>query len=128
MTVDPSTVSPDEALLLSACVVAQRLFEGTVGGGCYHGPKHGCFVRQGRRPLALYKAEEMCERCQATWHALMTTQLLDSLMISQGFLGQTSPVTGVEPPTSWTCTKCSRRFKRKNNLTMHEKYCKGTGA
>lgn len=66
-----------------------------VGGECYHGGQHACFARQGRKPLPLYKVEEMCERCAASWHAVMAATLLDSVVISQQFLGL-EPTTKLE--------------------------------
>jgi hypothetical protein len=66
-----------------------------VGGECYHGGQHACFSRQGRKPLPLYKVEEMCERCAASWHAVMAATLLDSVVISQQFLGL-EPTTKLE--------------------------------
>jgi hypothetical protein len=68
--------------------VANALCVSDIGGECYHGSQHACFARQGRKPLQLYKVEEMCERCAASWHAVMAASLLDSVVISQQFLGE----------------------------------------
>jgi hypothetical protein len=45
--------------------------------------------------VPLYKVEEMCERCAAAWHAVMAASLLDSVVISQQFLGQ-APMNKLE--------------------------------
>lgn len=81
--------APDSAETLRSAAhdVANVLCTGDVGGECYLGGKHTCFVRQGRKPLTLYKVAELCERCAATWHAVMAAALLDSVVIGQQFLG-----------------------------------------
>jgi len=122
MTPPPQT--PD-ALQAAAHALARQLYAGDVGGSCYHGEQHTCFMRQGRKPIALYKAEEMCERCQATWHALMTATLLDSLVVGQRFMAQTAAAAAVNGSNEPSCGKCGRRFKRKNHAAMHERHCKG---
>ena len=76
-----------EDLRQAAQDVAKTLCVSDVGGACYHGGQHTCFTRQGRRPLPLYKVEEMCERCAASWHAVMAASLLDSVIIGQQFMG-----------------------------------------
>lgn len=83
-------LKPTEDLRAAAHDIANALVETVVGGECYHGGKHTCFTRQGRKPLPLYKVEEMCERCAASWHAVMTATLLDSVVIGQQFLGSGS--------------------------------------
>jgi hypothetical protein len=70
-----------EELRRSAHTVAGTLYGGGIGGECRHGGYNTCFLRQGRKPLPLYKVGEMCERCAATWHAAMAATLLDSLLI-----------------------------------------------
>ena len=40
--------------------------------------------------MPLYKVEEMCERCAASWHAVMAASLLDSVIIGQQFMGGAS--------------------------------------
>lgn len=84
-----SVRAPDsaEALRSAAHDVANVLCSSDIGGECYLGGKHTCFIRQGRKPLSLYKVVELCERCAATWHAVMAAALLDSVVIGQQFLG-----------------------------------------
>jgi hypothetical protein len=77
-----------EGLRTAAHDIANALCATDVGGECYHGGQHQCFTLQGRKPLPLYKVEEMCERCAAAWHAVMAASLLDSVIISQQFLGE----------------------------------------
>lgn len=84
-----------EGLRTAAHDIANTLCGTDVGGECYHGGKHTCFTLQGRKPLPLYKVEEMCERCAAAWHAVMAASLLDSVVISQQFLGQ-APTNALE--------------------------------
>lgn len=77
-----------DGLRASAHDLAQVLSSSDIGGQCYHGGRHTCIARQGRKPLALYKIEELCERCALAWHATMAASLLDQLVIGQRFLGQ----------------------------------------
>lgn len=89
-----SVLNTAEALRFAAHDVANVLCTSDVAGECYHGGRHTCFVRQGRKPLPLYKVEELCERCAASWHAVMAASLLDSVIISQQFLGGNGPTDG----------------------------------
>jgi len=75
-----------ETLRTTAHDVANVLCTSDIVGECYLGGKHTCFARQGRKPLPLYKVAELCERCAATWHAVMAASLLDSVVIGQQFL------------------------------------------
>ena len=75
-----------EELRQHAYAVAEALRDSDVGGQCRHGGRHTCVTRQGRKPLPLYKVEEMCERCAAAWHAAMAATLLDSLVIVDSFI------------------------------------------
>lgn len=128
-----------EELRRSAHSIVEILHKGDVGGACYQGKQHGCFAKQGRRPLRLYNVENMCERCAAAWHAAMTATLLDSLMVGQRFTnGATAaapplrePKTAAAKPTKAaakpavpTCRKCGRTFSRKNAKATHERFCK----
>lgn len=87
-----------DSLRTSAHDLAQVLSASDVGGQCYHGGRHTCFSRQGRKPIALYKIEELCERCALAWHATMAASLLDQLVIGQRFLGHeaTLPAASTE--------------------------------
>lgn len=80
-----------EGLRTAAHSLATVLYSSTIGGECYHGGKHTCFVRQGRKPLSTYKVEDMCERCATAWHAVMAATLLDSIVIGQQFLNKEAP-------------------------------------
>ena len=84
-----------EGLRTAAHDVANALAVSDIGGECYHGGLHTCFSRQGRKPLPLYKVEELCERCAASWHAVMTAALIDSVVVGQQFLG-IEPTTKLE--------------------------------
>jgi hypothetical protein len=80
-----------EGLRTAAHSLATVLYSSAIGGECYHGGKHTCFVRQGRKPLSTYKVEDMCERCATAWHAVMAATLLDSIVIGQQFLNKEAP-------------------------------------
>jgi hypothetical protein len=99
-----------EDLRAAAHNIAKALCASDVGGGCYHGGQHTCFTRQGRRPLPLYKVEELCERCAASWHAVMTASLLDSVVIGQQFLGVVPNVIEQQLPHDTQNSNGAARF------------------
>lgn len=97
-----ASISTTDALE-GARAVARLLHQDRIGGPCYLGGHHTCFARQGRKPLPLYHAEQMCECCQATWHALMAAYLLESLLIGQRFAASASAAVE-SAPTKRTAT------------------------
>lgn len=125
-----------DSLRASAHDLAQVLSVSSIGGECYHGGRHTCFTRQGRKPIGLYKHEELCERCALAWHATMAASLLDQLVIGQRFLGNEAELPSMASPATpslvtlapdtLACPKCEKKFQQKNHLSMHVRHCKDT--
>ena len=109
-----------EGLRSAAHDIANILCTSDVGGECYHGGRHTCFTRQGRKPLPLYKVEEMCERCAASWHAVMAAALLDSVVIGQQFLGASDKDYALHIETNGESNGA-------NGVAVHGKKLRATG-